>query len=118
MVTISNIVCCHQGCVGSASSLSACPAKQHKTCTLNTSIEAWPSRKRGEMNGKWAIRAPNRYHQNRERRKIDDASDFGGMRGGARIAHLPFISLLFLLGLASIEVFSVHVLCCLAGHRA
>ena len=38
------------------------------------------------------------------------------VRFGARIAHLPFISPLFLLGQASIEVFSVHVLCCLAGH--
>ena len=32
------------------------------------------------------------------------------------LAHLPFISPLYLLGQASIEVFSVHVLCCLAGH--
>jgi hypothetical protein len=38
------------------------------------------------------------------------------VRFGARIAHLPFIAPLYLLGQASIEVFSVHVLCCLAGH--
>ncbi len=38
------------------------------------------------------------------------------VRFGARIARLPFISPLYLLGQASIEVFSVHVLCCLAGH--
>lgn len=38
------------------------------------------------------------------------------VRFGARIANLPFISPLYLLGQASIEVFSVHVLCCLAGH--
>jgi len=43
-VTTSNIVCCHQGCVGSASSLREWPARQHKTCTLNTSMEAWPSK--------------------------------------------------------------------------
>jgi hypothetical protein len=38
------------------------------------------------------------------------------VRFGGRLAHLPFISPLYLLGQASIEVFSVHVLCCLAGH--
>lgn len=38
------------------------------------------------------------------------------VRFGARIANLPFIAPLYLLGQASIEVFSVHVLCCLAGH--
>jgi hypothetical protein len=38
------------------------------------------------------------------------------VRFGARLAHLPFIAPLYLLGQASIEVFSVHVLCCLAGH--
>jgi len=38
------------------------------------------------------------------------------VRFGARIARLPFIAPLYLLGQASIEVFSVHVLCCLAGH--
>ena len=38
------------------------------------------------------------------------------VRYGARIAALPFIRPLASLGQASIEVFSVHVLCCLAGH--
>jgi hypothetical protein len=38
------------------------------------------------------------------------------VRFGARIAALPFIKPLASLGQASIEVFSVHVLCCLAGH--
>ena len=38
------------------------------------------------------------------------------VRFGAPIARLPFIAPLYLLGQASIEVFSVHVLCCLAGH--
>lgn len=38
------------------------------------------------------------------------------VRFGARVARLPFIAPLYLLGQASIEVFSVHVLCCLAGH--
>jgi hypothetical protein len=38
------------------------------------------------------------------------------VRFGARIAALPFIRPLASLGQASIEVFSVHVLCCLAGH--
>jgi hypothetical protein len=38
------------------------------------------------------------------------------VRFGAPIARLPFIAPLYLLGQASIEVFSLHVLCCLAGH--
>ncbi len=38
------------------------------------------------------------------------------VRFGARIAALPFVKPLASLGQASIEVFSVHVLCCLAGH--
>ena len=38
------------------------------------------------------------------------------VRYGARIAALPFIRPLASLGQASIEVFSVHVLCCIAGH--
>jgi len=38
------------------------------------------------------------------------------VRFGVRIAHLPFVAPLYLLGQASIEVFSIHVLCCLAGH--
>jgi hypothetical protein len=38
------------------------------------------------------------------------------VRFGTRIAALPFLAPLALLGQASIEVFSVHVLCCLAGH--
>ncbi|MBV9762665.1 MAG: OpgC domain-containing protein [Acidobacteriaceae bacterium] len=38
------------------------------------------------------------------------------VRFGARIAALPFIKPLASLGQASIEVFCVHVLCCLAGH--
>ena len=37
-------------------------------------------------------------------------------RFGARIANVPVLTPLALLGRASIEVFSVHVLCCLAGH--
>lgn len=37
-------------------------------------------------------------------------------RFGARIAALPFLKPLASLGQASIEVFSVHVLCCLGGH--
>lgn len=37
------------------------------------------------------------------------------VRYGARIAALPVFRPLLLLGQASIEVFSVHVLCCLAG---
>jgi hypothetical protein len=37
-------------------------------------------------------------------------------RYGTRIAALPFIKPLASLGQASIEVFSVHVLCCVAGH--
>jgi hypothetical protein len=37
------------------------------------------------------------------------------VRFGARLAGLPIFSPLILLGQASIEVFSVHVLCCLAG---
>src|SRR5207248_1946821 len=37
-------------------------------------------------------------------------------RFGTRIAALPFMRPLALLGQASIEVFSVHVLCCLGGH--
>jgi hypothetical protein len=37
------------------------------------------------------------------------------VRFGARIAGLPFMAPLALLGQASIEVFSVHVLCCLGG---
>ena len=35
---------------------------------------------------------------------------------GTRLASLPFLQPLAMLGQASIEVFSVHVLCCLAGH--
>ena len=38
------------------------------------------------------------------------------VRFGAPIAKLPFILPLARLGRASIEVFSVHVLCCLCGH--
>jgi hypothetical protein len=38
------------------------------------------------------------------------------VRFGARLARSRFIAPLYLLGQASIEVFSVHVLCCLAGH--
>lgn len=38
------------------------------------------------------------------------------VRFGARLAALPFIKPLANLGRASIEVFSVHVICCLAGH--
>jgi hypothetical protein len=38
------------------------------------------------------------------------------VRFGTRIAALPFIKPLARLGQASIEVFSVHVLCCIAGH--
>jgi hypothetical protein len=38
------------------------------------------------------------------------------VRFGGRLAVLPFIKPLASLGQASIEVFSVHVLCCLAGH--
>jgi hypothetical protein len=38
------------------------------------------------------------------------------VRFGSRVASLPFLQPLALLGRASIEVFSVHVLCCLAGH--
>jgi hypothetical protein len=38
------------------------------------------------------------------------------VRYGARVAALPFVKPLASLGQASIEVFSVHVLCCLAGH--
>jgi hypothetical protein len=38
------------------------------------------------------------------------------VRFGARVAALPFIKPLASLGQASIEVFSVHVVCCLAGH--
>jgi OpgC protein len=37
------------------------------------------------------------------------------VRYGARIAALPFMKPLASLGQASIEVFSVHVLCCLGG---
>jgi hypothetical protein len=37
------------------------------------------------------------------------------VRFGARIAGLPFLRPLALLGQASIEVFSVHVLCCIGG---
>ncbi len=37
------------------------------------------------------------------------------VRFGARLAAFPVFSPLILLGQASIEVFSVHVLCCLAG---
>ena len=37
------------------------------------------------------------------------------VRFGTRIASLPIFQPLALLGRASIEVFSVHVLCCLAG---
>jgi hypothetical protein len=37
-------------------------------------------------------------------------------RFGSRIAALPFMTPLAALGQASIEVFSVHVLCCLAGN--
>ncbi len=37
------------------------------------------------------------------------------VRYGARIAALPVFKPLLILGQASIEVFSVHVLCCLAG---
>ncbi len=37
------------------------------------------------------------------------------VRFGARIAALPFMQPLALLGQASLEVFCVHVLCCLAG---
>jgi hypothetical protein len=37
------------------------------------------------------------------------------VRFGARIAALPFVRPLALLGQASIEVFCVHVLCCLGG---
>lgn len=38
------------------------------------------------------------------------------VRYGSRIAALPFVRPLASLGQASIEVFSVHVLCCLAGN--
>jgi hypothetical protein len=38
------------------------------------------------------------------------------VRFGTHIAALPFVKPLASLGQASIEVFSVHVLCCLAGH--
>jgi hypothetical protein len=38
------------------------------------------------------------------------------VRFGGRVAALPFVKPLASLGRASIEVFSVHVLCCLAGH--
>jgi hypothetical protein len=38
------------------------------------------------------------------------------VRFGQNIAALPIFQPLVLLGRASIEVFSVHVLCCLAGH--
>ncbi|HMF75106.1 MAG TPA: OpgC domain-containing protein [Bryobacteraceae bacterium] len=38
------------------------------------------------------------------------------VRFGTRIAALPFLAPFALLGQASIEVFTVHVLCCLAGH--
>jgi hypothetical protein len=38
------------------------------------------------------------------------------VRFGSRIAALPFMAPLATLGQASIEVFSVHVLCCLAGN--
>jgi hypothetical protein len=37
------------------------------------------------------------------------------VRFGGRIAALPFMMPLAMLGQASIEVFSVHVLCCIAG---
>jgi hypothetical protein len=38
------------------------------------------------------------------------------VRFGTRLAAAPFLLPLALLGQASLEVFSVHVLCCLAGH--
>ncbi len=37
------------------------------------------------------------------------------VRFGSRIAALPFVPYLAILGLASIEVFCVHVLCCVGG---
>jgi OpgC protein len=38
------------------------------------------------------------------------------VRFGTRIAALPFLTRFAALGQASIEVFCVHVLCCLGGH--